>query len=339
MADYITIVHQFFFHPDRIPLAMAAILLVGIGGMVTGPLAGNANSFLWAMVDKTLGAIGGRLDRVQRKAGDLMMRGMMLTAAGLVLFYSLGQGAEQAARLEPLGGATEIILLALCMSAGSVWFALLRLFFALKDKKKISKNAYFTISRTTRTDLTSADDFTITRVGMGLAARSFDKGIVAPVIWYLIGGLPVVFIYAGLSALAWRFGKDGFTKGFGRVPLALEQLMGFVPSVFAGFMMAAAGLLTPTGGMTRAFAALLKPDGRTPYAEGGLPVTAMANALDVGLNGPCTDIDGSAIKRAWAGPDKATAMLDAGHLRRGLYISLMAHLLFLAGLGSALLFS
>lgn len=339
MADYMTMIHQTLFHPDRIPLAMAAILLAGIAGMVTGPLAGNANPFLWAIVDRTLGTIGGRLDRVQRQAGDLMMRGMMLTGAGLVLFYLLGQGAWQLARTEPMGGATEIVLLALCLSVGSVWFSLLRLFFALKDKKKISKNAYFTISRTTRTDLTSADDFTITRVGMGLAARSFDKGVVAPVIWYLIGGLPVVFIYTGLSAMAWRFGKDGFTKGFGRVPLALEQLMGFIPNIFAGFMMAAAGLLTPTGGMTRAFVALMKPDGRTPYAEGGLPMTAMANALHVGLNGPCTDIDGSALKRAWAGPDKATAMLDSGHLRRGLYISLMAHLLFLAGLGSALLFS
>jgi adenosylcobinamide-phosphate synthase len=330
--------HALIFDPARVPLAMAAILVVGCVGMVTGPVFGNANSFVALLVDRIFGGVGTRLDRVQRTARNLFMRGSLMTLAGLGVFFIMGQGAVALTHYAPLHGWTEIVLLSLCMSAGTVWFALLQLFFAMKQKKA-SKNAYYTIAQTTRTDLSAADDYTITRVGMALAARGFDKSVVGPVVWYLIGGISFAVIYAGVYALAWRFGKDGFTKGFGKMALALEKLMGFVPHILAGVLMAAAGLLTPTGGMTRAVVGLMKPDRRAPYAEGGLPVTAMAESLNVALNGPAVELSGSAMKRAWVGPKDATARLDAGHLRRALYIGLMAHLLLLVGLGASLLFS
>lgn len=338
MIDSYTALQDLLFSPERVPLAMAAILLTGIAGMITGPFAGNANPLFWVLVDKTIGVAGGRLDRVQRKAGDLMFRGLVLTMVAVVVFYIIGGELEVLTRRFPFGGASEIILLSFVLTSGTVWFALLQLFFAMKEKK-ISKNAYYTIARTTRTDLSGSDPYTITRIGMAMAARSMDKGIVAPVLWYLIAGLPGAYIYAGLAVLGWRFGKDGFTKGFGRVPLVLEQLMGFIPNGLAGVLMAGAGLLTPTGGMTRAFAGLMRKEGKTPYTEGGVPVTAMANSLNVALGGPAADVDGSALKRSWVGPEGATAQLDAGHLQRALYISLMAHLLFLAGLGASLLFA
>lgn len=329
-----------FLDPARIPLAMAAILLTAIAGlgagMLAGPLAGNANPFFWLAVGQTLGRFGGRLDRVQRMAGDLVFRGFLLTVLGVVLFSVLGGEGAQIAQRFRFGGVTEIALLALALTSGAVWAALLRLYRALKSKKT-GRNAYYTIAATTRTDLSGSDDYTITRVGMGMAARAFDKGIVAPVFWYILAGLPGAYIYAGIAALSWRFGKDGFTKGFGRVPLLLERVMGILPHLFSGFLMALAGLLTPTGGMTRAFAGLFRKKGRAPYDEGGLPVTAMASALLVALGGPASDLDGSVIKRSWAGPEGATAQLEAGHLRRALYISVMAHLLLLAGMGTGLL--
>lgn len=325
------------FDSDRIPLAMAAILLTVMVGMVTGPVFSNTSPFVWQVVSKVLGGFGVRLDRVQRNPNDLIMRGFFLTVMGLVLVYFMGRGAADLVKAYPLKGATEIVLLSLTMCAGSVWYALLRFFFVLKDKKKVLKNVYYTMAISTRTDLTAADNFTMTRVGMGLAARSFDKGIVAPVIWYLIGGLPLAYIYAGVAALAWRFGRDGFTRGFGRIPLILDELMGFVPSAFSGFLMAGAGALTPTAGLTRAIMGLMRPEGKTPYAEGGLVITAMANALKVAMGGPIVDLDGRSIQRTWAGPKGATAKLDAGHLRRALYITVMAHLLFLVSMGAILM--
>lgn len=324
--------------PSRIPVAILALVLAAVVGAVTGALRNNANPFFWGLSDGVFGSIGARLDRRERKAGDLVFRGFFLTMFGLVFAWLIGNAAGKIAFQYPFYGAAETILLAFTLTGGTVWFALLKLYGALK-KKQVGKGAYYTIARSTRIDLSGADDFGITRAGMGYAARAFDKGAVAPVFWYLLCGLPGAYIYAVLAAIAWRFGKDNFTKGFGKAPLALEQLMGFAPHILSGLLMAAAGLFTPTGGMTRAFTSLLRKKTAAPYAEGGLPVTAMAHSLNVSLGGPAVDLDGSTLKRAWIGPEGATAQLDAGHLRRALYISLMAYLLLIASLCGAMVWA
>lgn len=328
MIEYLSDLHSQLIDPERFAVVLLALLLCAVVGMVTGPMHGNANPFLWGAVNGLFGRLGKRLDRTQRPPADLMMRGFALTVFVLVLVYFIGQAAAETARLYPYWRITEVVLLALAMTAGTVWFALLRVYGALEKGGKIAPGAYAGIVRTTRADLSRADDFAITRVTMGMAARTFDKGLVAPALWFMILGLPGAYIYAALAALAWRFGKDGFTRGFGRLPLALERLMGFVPTMLAGFLMAAAGLLTPTGGMTRSLTALLRPGG-APYEEGGAPVTAMAHSLNITLGGPVNDLDGSAQPHAWVGPASATAKLESGHLRRALYISMMAHLLFI----------
>jgi len=321
--------------PERFPVAMAAWLLAGIVGMVTGPMHGNANPFLWLVFDKTLGKIGGRLDKRERAGPDLLFRGFILTMMGVMAAFGIGLFATELALMKGFYGMTEIVLLSLTLTSGTVWFSLLQLYFAMRDKK-VSKGAYYTIAHSTRTDLSGSDDYGITRMGMGLAARSFDKGLVAPVFWFLLVGLPGAFLYAGLAALAWRFGKDGFTKGFGKTALALEKLMGFAPHILSGILMALAGLFTPTGGMTRALIGQMFGKEKSAYEEGGLPLTAMAYSLNVSLGGPSVDLDGSGIKRSWTGAKGATARLEKGHLRRAIYISIMAHLLFMASLVGSL---
>lgn len=338
MTEFFQYIHHQLLDPERIPVAMAAWLLAGIVGMITGPMHGNANPFIWMLYDKTFGKVGGRLDKRERQPADLLFRGFVLTMMGVVAAYGIGIFAEDLARANPFKGATEIILLSLSLTSGAVWFALLKLYFAMRDKKVV-KGAYYAVAHSTRADLSGSDDFGITRTGMSFAARSFDKGLVAPVFWYLLVGLPGAYIYAATAAFAWRFGKDGCTKGFGKTALALEKLLGFAPHLLAGVVMALAGLFTPTGGMTRAMIGQLFGKEKAHYEEGGLPVTAMAFSLDVSLGGPSVDLDGSAIKRGWTGPKGATAKLEKGHLRRAIYISLMAHLIFMVSLVGTLLWA
>ncbi len=331
-------IHHMILDPERGARALLALLLVMGVGMVTGPMHGNVNPFLWKIVNGVFGGIGARLDRRGRSAQNLMARGFSLTVVVLLFCFTLGRAAEKLVLQTPLGGLTEILFLSLAMTAGTVWFSLLRLYFARRDNK-VSQGAFYSIAFSSRTDLSGMDDFGITRVAMGLAARCFDKGLAGPLVWFLIFGLPGAYVYTGLAALAWRFGRHGFTTGFAALPLALEKLMGFVPGLLAGLLLALAGLFTPTGGMTRALSGLTRKEGAAPYDQGGLPVTAMASALDVSLGGPATDLDGQSLKGVWIGPPNATARLENGHLRRALYLSFMAHLLLLAGLAGMLLFA
>lgn len=331
-------IHAQIFDPARLPLAMMAIVVVVVIGSVRGPLGGNAMPFFWHIIEILFGKLGARMDKPGRLKGDLIFRGFLMCCLVIIFSFAVGQGIEILARLYPQWSLVEIIALSLTMTAGAVFAAQGRLYRALNEKK-VTPGAYYTVARSSRTDLSASDDYTITRIGMGMGLKAFDKGVIAPIIWYLIFGLTGAYLYAGLAALQWIFGREGYSSGFGNTMNALEELLGGVPNILSGLLIALAGILTPTAGMTRAFLGLMRPKGRAKYTEGGLPLTAAAYALNVTLGGPTKSLDGYAIKRRWIGPATATAQLNAKHLHRAVYISFMAHLLFIASLGGAMIFA
>lgn len=328
MIDFLTQWHANFFDPERIPVAIVAILVCAVIGMITGPLAGNANAFLWQFIDRLIGRIGDKIDKPSRPKADLLFRGFLASMFILFLMAFIGKGFEVLSAENPMGGATQIVLLCLCLSAGATWFVLLQLYFVM-DGNKSTKGTYRGVASSTRTDLNASDDFGIVRMGMNFSARSFDKNLVAPVIWFLIAGFTGVCLYTGLAALVWRFGKDGTSKGFGATALALEKLLGFFPAILSGILITLAGLFTPTAKLHKGITAWLGHKNRASYEQGGFAVSALAWSLNVSLGGPAKDLKGDAIKNTWVGPESATAQNDHKHLRRAIYINVIAHILFI----------
>ncbi len=337
MNNIYTQLHDYLVDIERIPVLVLAILLTMIIGIITGPFRGNAYPFFFWFYDVFLGTLGDRLAKKERKRADLMFRGFLITAFGVLFAFMVGKIVLRFIIGIGDDGWLEVLFVALSLTSGTVWFVLLRLYFAL-EKDGSAKGAFFGIARSTRVNLNSTDDYGITRVGLGFTGVSFDKGLVAPAFWYFVGGIPLMAIYTVLSALAWRFGKGGFSKGFGEVPVALEKLMGFVPSILAGFLLAAASAVTPTAKLSKALTVLWAVRDQSPYEQGGLPVAALAWPLEVSLGGPVKDIAGSTIKNDWVGPKGASAKVDYVHLRRGIIMNVVAHLLFLLSLGAAYLY-
>lgn len=331
MTEFLTHWHASFMDTGRIPPILMAMLLCVVMGMITGPLAGNANPLFWRVLDVIFGNFGEKLDRKSRARADLMFRGFLIAALVIFIAALLGKASTGLIGVGPAYGLTEIVLLSALMSVGSIWFVLLKLYFAM-EHNKVGEGAYYAIARSSRVNLNAGDEFGITRVAMGLSARSFDKAMIAPALWFLIGGFPLAFVYSALAMLSWRFGRNGLGSSFADVPLALEKLMGIIPSLFsAAFITLAAGI-TPTAKMHKGVAAWIGHKNRAPYNQGGAPLSALSWALNVSLGGAVQDISGTALKGEWVGPEGATAQLDHKHLRRTIYINVIAHLLFVAAL-------
>ncbi len=314
--------------------AVIALLLSSVGGLLIGPIAGRAVPFFWILCDMLFGGLGERLDKPKRRALVLVGRGIFLTVLVLGFSALVGGLLETLCALEPLKGLAPVLFLCLFFASGSVWFALGRLYRVMDEGnpkyKARQKGGYYAMARSTRINLAVGDAYGIARAGLGFVATSFDKGVVAPAFWYILGGFTALGLYSGLSFLVWRFGKRGFTKGFGRVPIFLERVMGIVPSFLSALCLIWAALFTPTAKLHRGFVALWGRKNRAPYEEGGWPLSALAWSLSVSLGGAVQEITGSAIQGVWVGPENATARIGHRHLRRGLYISVIAHLLFFA---------
>jgi len=78
-------IHEAIFDPSRLPLAIIAILLVTLLGMMRGALGGNAMPFYWHIVEIFFGKLGARMNKRGRKQGDLIFRGLLLSGAGAAL--------------------------------------------------------------------------------------------------------------------------------------------------------------------------------------------------------------------------------------------------------------
>ncbi len=318
---------------ERIPALVTAIFIVGISGIISGPLMGNANPFFWGAYDRIFGRLGDRLDKAQRPHGDLVFRGFIFAVTLILLSFFIANFAQYTA--QPL--LYEGLFVSLCLTSGSVWYVLLKIYFAL-DTDEIVEGAYYTLSRSSGIDLNSVDDYGITRVGLSFSAIAFDKGMVAPAIWYLIGGLPLLFVYSALSFMAWRFGRFGFNRHFASVMMALEKLMGLVPSLFAGFIYVVASAITPTARIGKAILLWWSRKGRAPYEQGGIVLSALSWPLNVTLGGTVRGLRGESIALDWVGPEGASAKVTKEHLKRGIFLNVVANLLFIVALLSAYLY-
>ncbi len=352
MEVLITYWSENFLDPQRIPVALLAILLVGIVGAITGPINGNANACIWGVVDGLLGRIGDKLDKTHRMASDLFLRGFIVSVTTIFLLAIWAKSTQDIMAQNTVWSfGLSVVLVSLFLSAGAVSRTVLRVYSNLsktnkeagKETTKGKKGAYFELARSMRANLNKSDDYGIVRIAINYLARSFDKNMVAPVFWFIVIGFPGLFVYAGVAALAWRFGKEGTSKGFGQPMVTFEKLMGFVPSAFAGCLIAVASIFTPTAktyqGMIGVMGSLFKAPQSSFYNHGGLPVIAMAWSLGLSLGGPYQDVNGDAIKAPWVGPKNATSKNDYQHLRRALYIYGVAHILWIMSLLGAYLWS
>lgn len=338
MDAFFTGFHSQIFNPDRIPTILAAWLLCAVVGVIMGPLLNRCVPFIWTVFDKLIGGFGDRLDKANRPRADLMFRGFLVTVFALLITLGLGKVYELYVPYQVHFGVYPVLALALLMSSGAVWFTVLRVYFALAQDKR-GQIPLETLSLSCRYDLKDVDAYTFSRSPIGLLGRQFDKGFVLPAIWYVIGGFPLALVASVLSALAWRFGKDGSASAFAGAILAVERLVGFVPNLCAAVILNMAAFITPTAKVFKSLTAWFGIKNRASYEQGGFVLSALAFALNVSLGGSYKSLSGGAVKAGWVGPDGASAKIDHGHLRRALLIVFVAHLLFVCALLAAYIWS
>jgi adenosylcobinamide-phosphate synthase len=116
-------------------------------------------------------------------------------------------------------------------------------------------------------------------------AENLADAVVAPVVFFLLLGLPGALAYRALNTADTMLGyREGALEYFGKIAARLDDLVNLVPARVAALaIVAAAGTHAPA-----AWSTLVRDHARTASPNAGWTMSAMAGALGVRLEKPNT---------------------------------------------------
>ncbi|MCY4300905.1 MAG: adenosylcobinamide-phosphate synthase CbiB [Aestuariivita sp.] len=121
----------------------------------------------------------------------------------------------------------------------------------------------------------------IARAAIESASENFSDGLVAPVFWYLLGGLPGLIAYKAINTADSMIGYQNTRYAeFGWAAARLDDVLNFVPSRLT------AVLISLNSGMLLDWIAMQRDAEQHRSPNAGWPESAMAQSLCVALSGP-----------------------------------------------------
>ena len=176
------------------------------------------------------------------------------------------------------------------------------------------------------------DEAGVCRAAVESLAENLSDGVVAPLFWGVVAGLPGMLAYKAVNTLDSMVGhKSDHYRAFGWASARFDDLANLVPARLTGALLCLAG--APERAPLESCRVMLRdaPHHRSPNA--GWPEAAMAAALGVRLAGPRV-YGGVAVADAWMGDGRAE--VTPADIRRGLRLAWRAWWLAVAALSATL---
>ena len=163
-------------------------------------------------------------------------------------------------------------------------------------------------------DTARLDEAGVVRAAIESLAESFCDGVVAPLFWLLLGGLPGAWAYKAINTADSLVGHpEEPLRAYGWAAARIDDLANLLPARLAGALLCLAG----GSGCTRGVAVMLRDHARHASPNAGWPEAAMAGVLGVRLAGPIV-YDGALAAKPWIGEEGRVA--GVADLRRALAI-------------------
>ncbi len=240
---------------------------------------------IWSRVPHPAVLMGRAVDLADRRlnlGAQRRMRGAIAIAALTLIALGLGLAIHAL----PFAGALEIIIGAILIAQRSLSDHVLAVAHGLERGLERGHETGLEAGRAevamiVGRDTGAMDETAVARAAIESAAENFSDGVVAPVFWFALLGLPGIIAYKMVntadSMIAHRSEKYA---AFGFATAKLDDAMNWLPARLAAGLLCLAGGRASAWGGTRTDARFH----RSPNA--GWPEAAAAYALGIALAGP-----------------------------------------------------
>ncbi len=239
-----------------------------------------------------------------------MLGCMTVVLVGGVAFL-LGYGVERAAGDSLAGLVIVAVIGTVGLAQRSLYEHVRAVLSALQNETLDA--ARQNVARIVGRDTTQLDESGVSAAALESLAESFNDGIVAPAFWFVVAGLPGLFVYKALNTADSLIGhRETRWRDFGWAAARSDDIANLVPARLAGLLLMVAG--------GRGLRVMWRDASKHASPNAGWPEAAMAGALRLQLGGPAA-YDGVTHERPTFGTGKRPLTSD---LARGLRLYLRA---------------
>lgn len=166
------------------------------------------------------------------------------------------------------------------------------------------------LARIVGRDVAVLDDAGIVRAGIETCAENASDGVIAPLFWAALFGLPGILIYKAVNTADSMIGhRDARYGEFGWAAARLDDLLNLVPARITGLLICAAALVMRRGSAAQGFRIMLRDAAKHASPNAGFPEAAMAGVLGLQLGGPRV-YEGERDNSPWMGDGRSEARAD-----------------------------
>jgi adenosylcobinamide-phosphate synthase len=226
-----------------------------------------------------------KLNREIRSEASRRVRGIITVLVLVGGAAALGLAIARLCHDSPAGAAVEILLIAILVAQRSLFEHVAEVARALAGGGLPAGRE--AVRHIVGRDPASLDVYGVARAAIESLAENFSDGVVAPVFWYLVLGLPGLFAYKMANTLDSMIGhRTPHYRAFGWAAARFDDLANLAPARISGALIAAAAVFSRSGRPTHAFAIMLRDARKHRSPNAGWPESAMAGALGLALAGP-----------------------------------------------------
>jgi adenosylcobinamide-phosphate synthase len=197
-----------------------------------------------------------------------------------------------------------------------------------------------TVAKIVGRDTAALDTAGIARAAIESLAENFSDGVVAPVVWLAIAGLPGAALYKAINTADSMIGhRTPRYADFGWAAARLDDLVNLPASRLAALLFVAAAALSKDASAADAWRTVRRDASQHRSPNAGYPEAAMAGALGLSLAGPRV-YGGVIVDDAAMGDGRRDATAADIHRALRLYrradVLLLALIALIAGIVTAL---
>lgn len=268
-----------------------------------------------------------RLNRERRSDATRVVRGLLVALVLVIPAILIGLLLTWlAAQLHPAYAAMLVgVLLFGSLRLGIAWRTARRIRQAVKHGRHEQAGRLID-THGHRNASAVLDDHGRLRAAVEIAARGLDRGLIAPLFWFVLLGLPGLFTLVVVQAADDVMGtEDERLEAYGLVVGRLDMVLHLIPSRLAGLLLLASIAILRPARLRVALASLRKAARDGAPANGRWVLAPLAGALELSLGGPLRQ-QGHAVARPWIGD--GTARLQPDAINRSFILLLLTCVLF-----------